>query len=166
MAKFIKAPVGEEQDPTLAEQAGLWLSSMGIETGLTGAGLLIAGAVLLVLGLARLTFAVMRGALWHETEGEVVDAEPATGGGHNPVVVYRDRTGRNRRFLGELVTESDPTGKLVRVRESGGRPSIVAPEARRAGGLAGALVPLVLAGLAVSTGLTGRLGGIVALPWP
>jgi len=168
MAKFIKAPTDPEApvaEPGPLDQAAAWLAAQGVETGLAGGALLAGGGLLALYGLAALGIAAHRRSA-HETDGEVVETEPAMGGGHTPVVVYRDASGRARRFVSDMSMGSDPTGRRVRVRVVNGSPRIVRAGAGASAGLAGAIIALVLAGILVATGLTGRLAGVVALPWP
>jgi len=174
MAKFVKAPETDDfaaavpaaaREPGTLERAADWLAAQGIETGLAGGVLLALGAALVLWGLALTVRVVLHHGLGRELDGEVIGAEPAAGGGYDPVIRYVDPSGKARRFLAGFATQEDPTGQRVRLRVIGGSPEIVAPGPDMLSAALGAFAPLALGAAAIMTGLTGALAGILPLPW-
>lgn len=166
MAKFYTVPEAPEAELTAMQQANLWLVERGVETGVLGGAVLAVGAALLLYGLVRLGLFVARHVVGRGLEGEVVDAEPAEGGGFSPVIRYVDPQGKARRFIADIAVAKDPTGRRVALRVVGGRPEVVDPGASAGAAAMGALAPLVLGAVTVVTGLTGALAGVVPIPWP
>ncbi|MEO0621481.1 MAG: DUF3592 domain-containing protein [Pseudomonadota bacterium] len=163
MSRFIAAPVPDE-DTGIAETSTTWLAEIGIDTGLIGAGLLGLGAVFLLIGVIKIATLIYSRLAVRLTEGEVVAAQPADGAFH-PVVRYTDIAGTTRRFVADMKVPTERVGQRVCVRIDGPRP-VIAPRAPSPFSEAlGMVVPLALGMVATTTGLTGRLAGLVPLPF-
>ncbi len=165
MAKFVKAP---EPPPEPEAESQGWIegtaASLGIETGAPGALCLALAAVLALYALLRLAGFLYQGTVARYAEGEVVEGEPALGGGFHPVIAVTDASGRRRRVVSEFRTADDPTGRRVRMRVDGGRPRPAPPPKGAVGQLLAIAIPLALAAALAGTGTTGHLAGLPALP--
>ncbi len=161
------APVSRAEKPGALERARLWIlgamAALGAETGIIGAICLAVAGLAGLLGLWRLWRLVA--SRWFETRvpGEVVASHPAPGGGYHPVIRYVDRAGKGRQFTAPLVTPGDPVGLMLRLRIDGPRPRIVGSPPSPVAEAAGLLLPLLVAFLAGSVALTGRLAGLPQL---
>lgn len=165
MAKFVKAPVPESEDDTPAAAAESVLADFGIATGLPGAILLGIAAIFLLITLFKLLRFVAGRAGPALVEGEITEVEPAIGGGFHPVIVYPDAEGRRRRFIAETRIGADETGRRVLVTLERGRPVIAPAPPSALREAIGLILPFAIALLAGLTGLTGKLAGVMPLPW-
>ncbi|MEM9144700.1 MAG: DUF3592 domain-containing protein [Pseudomonadota bacterium] len=164
MAKFVKIPEAED-DRSIAEVGSDTLATYGLETGLIGAGLLALGGVLILVGLIQVIRVIRTRIVERLAEGEIVSVEPAPSSGFFPVIRYRDAAGNMRRFVSDLVVPGESIGQKVRLRIDGRRPKIVARPPSAFAEMLAMLLPLAIGSASAVTGLTGRLAGLVPLPF-
>lgn len=164
MAVFKQAPIPPDTRSPM-DKAAEWLAAQGLETGVIGAVLLGLGALLLLFGAVQVVRVIRARIVERLTDGEVIGVEPASNGGYHPILRYRDATGRVRRFVASAVIPADATGQRMLLRIDGPRPLVAPRPPSPLSEALGMVLPLVLGYAATTAGLTGRVAGVLPLPF-